>query len=394
MGRYYESYWPPYVPVAERRRRAAQKVAKMKKAGQHVSPVEIAGRKIATTFWGDAWCKNLEAYSDYSNRLPRGRTYVRNGSVIDLQIEAGRVGALVSGTDLYTVDVKITPLAKKKWTQIKGQCAGQIDSLVELLQGSISKSVMEIVTRKGEGLFPSPREITLSCSCPDWATMCKHVAAALYGVGGRLDHEPELLFTLRGVDPAEMVEAAIDQPTGAGKTRKGRVLEADELSSVFGVDIDMDGVSPDESLANAAPTKKRRRAAKARKPAASKVSKKKAASKRVAAKKTSTAAKKSGTAANKTSTAANKTSTKKSAPKKAPAKNTAGKRTTIKKAAAMTTAKKFARKKAVVKTATIKKPTTRKKPQGKVASHRKVASKKQTSKMKPAAKKMARRAKR
>ena len=87
MGRYDESYWPRYVPVAERRRRAAQKIAKMKKAGQDVSPVEIVGRKIAETFWGDAWCKNLEAYSDYSNRLPRGRTYVRNGSVLDLQIE-------------------------------------------------------------------------------------------------------------------------------------------------------------------------------------------------------------------------------------------------------------------------------------------------------------------
>lgn len=244
MGRYYDSYWPPYVPVAERRRRAAKKVAKMRKAGKKVSPVEIDGRKIARTFWGDAWCRNLEAYSDYSNRLPRGRTYVRNGSVIDLQIEAGRVRALVSGTDLYTVDIRIKPLPKKKWTGIKKQCAGQIDSLVELLQGSISKGVMEIVTRKGAGLFPSPREIALSCSCPDWAAMCKHVAATLYGVGARLDREPGLLFTLRGVDPAEMVEAAIDQPAGASKASRGRVLEADDLSSVFGVDIDTDGVSP------------------------------------------------------------------------------------------------------------------------------------------------------
>ena len=278
MGRYYESDWPPYVPVAERRRRAAQKVAKMNKSGQQVSPVEIVGRKIATTFWGDAWCANLEAYSDYSNRLPRGRTYVRNGSVIDLQIAAGQGRALVSGTDLYTIDIKIKPLPKKKWTAIKGRCAGQIDSLVELLQGSISKSVMEIVTRKGEGLFPSPREISLSCSCPDWATMCKHVAATLYGVGARLDHEPELLFTLRGVDPTEMVEAAIDQPTHVGEARKGRLLEIDELSSVFGVEIDMDGVSPDESSIPSAPTKK----AAPRKP----TTKKKAAKKATTDKKT------------------------------------------------------------------------------------------------------------
>lgn len=216
----------------------------MKKAGKKVTPVEIGGRRITTTFWGDAWCKNLEAYSDYSNRLPRGRTYVRNGSVIDLRIEAGHVLALVSGTDLYTVDIAIKPMPRKKWKKIKEQCAGQIDSLVELLKGSISKGVMEVVTRKGDGLFPSPREITLSCSCPDWATMCKHVAATLYGVGARLDHAPELLFTLRGVDPTEMVEVAIDQPGGASKARKGRVLETDGLSSVFGVDIDMGGVSP------------------------------------------------------------------------------------------------------------------------------------------------------
>ncbi len=262
MGWYSYDDWRPYVPVAERRRQAAKKVAKMKKAGREVSPVEIAGRKIATTFWGDAWCKNLEAYSDYANRLPRGRTYVRNGSVIDLQIEAGRVRSLVSGSDIYEVDIEIKPLAKQRWTDIKGQCAGQIDSLVELLRGSISKGVMEIVTRKGEGLFPSPKEISLSCSCPDWATMCKHVAATLYGVGARLDHEPELLFTLRGVDPAEMVEAAVAQPPTAGKSRRGRVLASDELSSVFGVDIDMAGASEEDV---APPVKRRRRAARTKK---------------------------------------------------------------------------------------------------------------------------------
>ena len=267
MGRYYDDGWPRYVTVAERRRRAAQKVARMKKAGREVSPVEITGRKIAATFWGGAWCNNLEAYSDYENRLPRGRTYVRNGSVIDLQVEAGHVHALVSGTDLYTVDVKIKPLPGKKWRQIKGQCAGQIDSLVELLQGSISRGVMEIVTRKGEGLFPSPREITLACSCPDWATMCKHVAATLYGVGARLDHDPELLFTLRGVDPTEMVEAAIDQPAAAGKAPGGRVLPAGELSSVFGIDIDMDGVPPGGPPAPTAPARRTRRADKPRRSA-------------------------------------------------------------------------------------------------------------------------------
>ena len=262
MSWYSYDGWRPYVPVAERRRKASQKLAKMKRAGRKVAPIEIVGRKITATFWGDAWCQNLEAYSDYANRLPRGRTYVRNGSVIDLQIEAGRVAALVSGSEIYEVDITIKPLARPRWTEIKRQCAGQIDSLVELLKGSISKGVMEIVTRKGEGLFPAPQEISLSCSCPDWATMCKHVAATLYGVGARLDHSPEMLFTLRGVDPTEMVEAAIEQPSKAYKPRTGRTLVSEDLSSVFGVDIEMGGVSEKDVTP---PSKRKRRAAKTKK---------------------------------------------------------------------------------------------------------------------------------
>jgi uncharacterized Zn finger protein len=378
MGRYYESYWPPYVPVAVRRHQAAQKIAKMKKAGQKISPVEIAGRKITRTFWGDAWCRNLEAYSDYSNRLPRGRTYVRNGSVVDLQIEAGRILALVSGTDLYTVDIKIKPLPKKKWSEIKEKCAGQIGSLVKLLKGSLSKGVMEIVTRKGEGLFPSPREITLSCSCPDWATMCKHVAATLYGVGARLDHDPELLFTLRGVDPTEMVEAAIEQPTAAGRARKGRVLETDELSSVFGVDIDMDDVATEEPPIPISRAKRTRLAAKAGKPAARKATKKKSTTKKAAQKQA----------------VAKKASAKKAAAKKTAAKKTAGKKAKTSKATgAKTTVKKPDRKKVAAKTAATKKPTAKKKTAKKAATDKKAAAKKRTSKRKPAAKKATRKAK-
>jgi uncharacterized Zn finger protein len=207
--------------------------------------------------------------------------------VIDLQIEAGRVRSLVSGSDIYEVDISIKPLAKKRWADIKGRCAGQIDSLVELLRGSISKGVMEIVTRKGEGLFPSPREITLSCSCPDWATMCKHVAATLYGVGARLDLEPEMLFTLRGVDPTEMVEAAIDQPLATGKPRKGRILASDDLSSVFGVDIDLAEASSEDSSARSKPAGMARRTAQTTKKATPRKKKTKAlpAAKKPASKK-------------------------------------------------------------------------------------------------------------
>ncbi len=238
------SYWGRYVPVAERRARAARKAAKLKKAGQTLSPVEITGRNIAQTFWGKAWCTNLEAYSDYSNRLPRGRTYARNGSILDLQIREGQVDALVSGSTLYKVNVRIDPLPEKRWQAIRGKCAGQIDSLVELLQGKLSRGVMEVVTDKGSGLFPSPREIHLDCSCPDWAVMCKHVAATLYGVGARLDHDPNMLFALRAVDPTELIEEAIDRGVTHRKKARGRTLETDDLSAVFGVDIDFTDEAP------------------------------------------------------------------------------------------------------------------------------------------------------
>ena len=276
--------WKPYVPVASRRQRAARKIAKLKKSGREMHPVEIEGRKIAKTFWGESWCENLEAYSDYENRLPRGRTYARNGSVIDLQIEAGRVRALVSGSSFYNVDIRIKPLAKKRWSEIKKQCAGRIDSIVELLQGSISKGVMEIVTRHGEGLFPSPKEIGLSCSCPDWATMCKHVAAVLYGVGARLDHEPRMLFVLRGTDPAELIAAAVTDVTETRKSGRRRTLKTDDVSSVFGIDLELGDESGDDEV--------RQRTPRRRKKAAS----------RKAAPKTRTAATRKKKAASRTST--------------------------------------------------------------------------------------------
>ncbi len=274
----YDDDWRAYIPVAERRRLAARQIAELKRAGRKISPVEIAGRKITTTFWGNAWSQNLESYGDFANRLPRGRTYIRNGSLVDLQIEVGRVRALVSGSEIYEVDVKIKRLTKARWKKIKGQCAGQIASLVEMLQGSISKGVMEIVCREGTGLFPGPREISFDCSCPDWAAMCKHVASTLYGVGARLDHRPELLFTLRGVDPVELVEAAIDQPMRTSRSRRGRVLESGELSSVFGVDI-VDGdpdIEQTRTKVASGPSRKVRRKSVARKKQAKRSGKKSA----------------------------------------------------------------------------------------------------------------------
>ena len=230
-------YYPPYVSSAQRRASALREVRKLAGAGKVVSPVNVSGRKIASTFWGKAWCDNLESYSDYENRLPRGRTYVRNGSVVDLQIEAGKVTSLVSGSSLYRITIQVRPLAVPHWKKIKAQCGGQIGSLVELLQGHISQSVMEIVTRHDNGLFPTPKEIEMSCSCPDWAGMCKHVAATLYGVGNRLDCEPELLFKLREVDHLELIAQAGSPVAGRKETGK-KTIASDRLADVFGIELD------------------------------------------------------------------------------------------------------------------------------------------------------------
>ena len=235
---YYDWGWKPYVSAAERRLQALRKIEKLKKRGHPVSPVTVEGRTIAKTFWGKAWCENLERYSDFANRLPRGRTYVRTGSVIDLQIASGEVKALVRGSEIYEIAVKITPVTKARWKSICKDCAGAIDSLVELLQGRLSTGVMERICREKTGLFPSPKEIQLSCSCPDWASMCKHVAAVLYGIGARLDKQPELLFRLHELDEKELIsKAGTAIPLAKRRAVPGKILRGDDLSELFGLDM-------------------------------------------------------------------------------------------------------------------------------------------------------------
>src|SRR6266481_6810579 len=233
---YYE--WHAYVPVAEKRRQAERKLAKLKKQGRSVAPVRIEGRTITKSFWGKSWCVNLERYSDYENRLPRGRTYVRNGSVIDLQIAKGEISAMVAGSELYQIKIAIAPVTRARWKSICRDCAGTVDSLVELLQGRLAKGVMDRVCREGDGLFPSPDEIKLSCSCPDWADMCKHVAAALYGVGARLDEKPQLLFVLRGVDENELLaNAGQDLALARAAPGAARLLDDSDVAALFGLEM-------------------------------------------------------------------------------------------------------------------------------------------------------------
>lgn len=259
------SYFPPYVSAEERRRRAAQAVRKLAR-DRELAPVTIDGRDIARTFWGRAWCDNLERYRDFAHRLERGRSYVRGGAVIDLRVAPGRVDALVSGSEIYEVRVSVEAVAAPAWASIRRDCAGRIDSLVELLKGSLSDAVMERICRPKTGLFPAPAEITFDCSCPDVASMCKHVAATLYGVGARLDTHPELLFALRALDHHELIAAAGGGlPLGGRAPRPGRVLAGADLGALFGLDLVKPKPTPKtKPTPRPTPTPKPKRGAKPR----------------------------------------------------------------------------------------------------------------------------------
>jgi uncharacterized Zn finger protein len=249
--------WAPRPTVGERKAAAEKEIAKLRKKGLTPAPVVLEGRTIASTFWGKAWCRNLERYSDISNRLERGRSYVRSGSVVDLQITPGRVAALVRGTSLYKVTITLKPVERARYQAIVGECAGKIDSMVELLQGKLSGAVMEVITDVDRGLFPAPRQIGMDCSCPDGATMCKHVAAVLYGIGARFDQDPKLLFQLRGAEPAELVSsAAAGTLLGARPVAREKKLRGD-LAGVFGIELD-EGPAPIEAAEVAVAAKRAR----------------------------------------------------------------------------------------------------------------------------------------
>ena len=238
MSQYYG--FPKYVPVAERKAKAAQKAQKKRAAGVEVQPIQVSGRKIAKSFWGQAWCDHVESFGDYENRLPRGRTYVRNGSIWHLEISKGLVVAHVYGSSSYDVKIEIKTLSSKKWQALKEKCTGKIGSVIELLSGKLSDTVMKDVTDPHHGLLPSSSEIHYNCTCPDWASMCKHVAAVVYGIGARLDENPELLFLLRGVDYEELISStSMDSLiTGQNTTSSSRRRRVKDVENVFGLQLE------------------------------------------------------------------------------------------------------------------------------------------------------------
>ncbi len=283
--------WKPYVSVGQRQKRAEKAAAKAKKSGKNYTPILAYGGAVAKTVWGKSWCANLEAYSDYANRLPRGATYVRNGSVIHLQLTTGAVHALVMGSSLYKVKVTVQPVQPAQWKSICQDAAGSIASLVEILQGKLSTAIMQRICEPGKGLMPTPKEISFDCSCPDWAGMCKHVAAVLYGIGARLDQQPELLFTLRHVDAKDLIQVADAGLVTALKApralKAAKVLDDSLLADVFGLEMAQTTDAPPVKKA-AVKVVKAAKAIKA--PAIKKLVSKKISAKKVTAKKAITKA--------------------------------------------------------------------------------------------------------
>lgn len=248
--------WWSYQDVEEQKKRLQREIAKRKKRGEKfvVLPAPAGQKKLSTTFWGQAWCRNLESYQSYESRLPRGRSYLRQGKVYNLEIEPGKLSAVVAGSELYDTKVIIQPLPKKQWQQIVKSGAGQVGSMLDLLAGKLGDGLMKVLTDPDGGLFPKPKEIRFDCSCPDHADMCKHVSAVLYGVGVLLDTKPELLFTLRGVDQAELLSDASTAALTDLSASAGDLAGAD-LSAIFGIDLNVE----------AAPLVKQKAAKKAKK---------------------------------------------------------------------------------------------------------------------------------
>lgn len=240
MSKYWDTPYYEQPNTKELKRNAEESKKKEKKKGNVLEPVVVQGRNIVKNWWGKAWCNNLEQYADYESRLDRGKRYVRTGAVIDLKIQRGKILARVQGSRKvpYKVEIRISPLSEEKCQNIIRQCGRKIENMEELLNGNFPEEMQELFQGKG-GLFPTPSEISFNCSCPDWALMCKHVAATLYGVGARLDVNPLLFFELRGIDIGHFIDVTIANRVESMLANEGkpsnRIMEDEDLTALFGV---------------------------------------------------------------------------------------------------------------------------------------------------------------
>ncbi|MGE0173923.1 MAG: hypothetical protein AB7T49_14095 [Oligoflexales bacterium] len=233
-----------FVSIKDRKKKAREEIERQREQGKVVNPINARAKTITKSFWGKAWCQNLERYEDYAYRLSRGRSYLRNDCVVDLAVEEGRISALVRGSYLYEVSIRVKKIEQEQWVQLVNRCSGRITSLVGLLSGDFPDSVMSAVIERDSGLFPQPTDIKMSCTCLDVADVCKHVAAALYGVGVKFDTMPELFFVLRGANYRDLVkDAARDFVSEAAETASD--LDVAEIEELFGIEINTSEPSVD-----------------------------------------------------------------------------------------------------------------------------------------------------
>ena len=241
------NYWsniPVYSQpsVQELRRRAEASVSSARRKGQTMEPAipQTRSGPICQSWWGQAWCRNLEGYADYSTRLERGRRYIRSGTVLDLKIHKGRIEARVQGSRRvpYKVEIRISPLSEEKCQLILEKCGRRIRTMEDLIYGRFPEELKDLFTQQ-DGLFPRPTEISFMCSCPDWALMCKHVAAVMYGVGLRLDENPFYFFELRGIDVDRFIDVALDNKVERmlenASAVTSRIMDTGEMGDLFGI---------------------------------------------------------------------------------------------------------------------------------------------------------------
>ena len=234
--------YPKYVPVAEKKKRNKEKIEKLEKL-MDISPIKVEKRKIAHSWWGEAWIDNLEIYADYSNRLARGRKYLRYGAVANLDIEKGDIKGIVIGSSkkYYEISISIDTLEEEKRNNLVKKIKKRISSLEELVQGEFPKELKGLLKSKENNLFPKAKEINFLCSCPDYAKMCKHIVAILYGVGVKLDQDPLLLFKLRGIDIDYIIDKTIENKSNdlldKSSESSDRVIENSEVNDLFDMDF-------------------------------------------------------------------------------------------------------------------------------------------------------------
>ncbi len=183
--------------------------------------------QFGKSWWAGRWSAALERLVD-SKRLARGRTYARKGQVLDIKIAGGRVSAPVQGSRPrpYQVTIEITPLSDEVWERVADALAEQALYAAQLLAGEMPQDIEEAFTAAGASLFPDKqKELKTSCSCPDWANPCKHVAAVYYLLGEQFDEDPFLLFELRGRTREQVMAALRARRAGDTAAEEGAAEE-------------------------------------------------------------------------------------------------------------------------------------------------------------------------